>query len=204
MNFMGAIVFFFDPTKREFPCNFGGTVLKTGNSGIRASRQALLLLATLAFSTSPGLVLGDDKSLFSGSTTGWNFEQYYLYSSFYTKHYDPEPDHVNHQDMIGFEGQTGDQRVMGLALFDNSFGQESQYLYLGRTWRAFSTDRWHFKLTGGLLNGYDEPHEDKIPLNGLGVAPVLVPTLGFSGKSFAVEFSQLGLAAGIITAGLTF
>lgn len=165
---------------------------------------ALTLIVAMVFSISPGPAQGDDTSTFSYWTTDWDFEQSYLYSSLYTKHYDPDPDHVNDQNMLGFEGQTRDKRIMGLAVFDNSFGQESQYLYVGRKWRAFSSDRWYYKMTGGLLNGYEEPYEDKIPLNGLGVAPALVPTLGYKGKSFAVEFSQLGLAAGMITAGFTF
>ncbi len=202
-----------DLTKRGPPCNISETILKTSNPGVSASVracllkanvQALLLLVTLTFSTSSCLAQGNDESLFSGWTTGWDFEQFYVYSSLYTEHYDPDPDHADHRNMLGFEGETGNQRVMGLALFDNSFGQESQYLYLGRKWRAFSSDRWSYKLTGGLLNGYDEPYEDKIPLNGLGVAPILVPTLGYKRKSFAVEFSQLGLAAGMFTAGFSF
>jgi hypothetical protein len=200
-------------TKRGPPCNISETILKTSNPGLRASGRAyllkaivpaLLLLATLTFSTGSCLAQDNDESLLSGWTTGWDFEQLYVYSSLYTKHYDPDPDHVNDQNMLGFEGQTRDQRVMGLAVFDNSFGQESQYLYLGQKWRAFSTDRWYYKLTGGLLNGYEEPYEDKVPLNGLGVAPALVPTLGYKGKSFAVEFSQLGFSAGMLTAGLSF
>ena len=119
---------------------------------------ALMLFVAMVFSISPGPAQGDNTSTFSYWTTGWNFEQSYLYSSLYTKHYDPDPDHVNDQNMLGFEGQTKDKRVMGLAVFDNSFGQESQYLYLGQKWRAFSSDRWYYKLTGGLLNGYDEPY----------------------------------------------
>jgi len=164
----------------------------------------LLLLVAMVFSISPSMALGNDDSTFSYWTTGWDFKQSYLYSSLYTRHYDPDPDHVNDQNMLGFEGQTRDKRVMGLAVFDNSFGQESQYLYVGRKWRASTSDRWYYKLTGGLLNGYDEPYDDNIPLNGLGVAPALVPTLGYKNKSFVVEFSQLGLAAGMITAGFTF
>lgn len=171
---------------------------------LKTIAPALLLLVAIVFFISPCLAQGNDNSTFSYWTTGWNFEQWYVYSSLYTKHYDPDPDHVNDQNMIGFEGQTKDKRVMGLAVFDNSFGQESQYLYVGRKWRAFSSDRWYYKLTGGLLNGYEEPYEDKIPLNGLGVAPVLVPTLGYKYKSFVVEFNQLGLSAAMITAGFTF
>lgn len=201
------------PTKGTSPCTINGINLDDGNPDSHAQglswplnrlAPVLLLFVVMGFSINPCLAQGNDESTLSYWTTGWDFKQSYLYSSLYTKHYDPDPDHVNDQDMLGFEGQTRDKRVMGLAVFDNSFGQESQYLYVGQKWRAFSSDRWFYKLTGGLLNGYDEPYEDKIPLNGLGVAPAIVPTIGYKGKSFAVEFSQLGLAAGMITAGFTF
>ena len=165
---------------------------------------ALMLLAFMTFSIGPCLAEANGNSIFSIWTTDWNFEQAFVYSSLYTKHYDPDPDHVNNQNMLGFEGETKDKRVMGLAVFDNSFGQESQYLYVGKKWRQFHSDNWYFKLTGGLLNGYEEPYEDKIPLNGLGVAPAIIPTLGYKQKNFVAEFNQLGLAAGMITVGFTF
>jgi hypothetical protein len=55
-----------------------------------------------------------------------------------------------------------------------------------------------------LLHGYKEPYEDKIPLNGLGVAPAIVPTFGLKYKRVLVEFQILGTAAGVITAGFNF
>ena len=94
----------------------------------------LLLFVAIALFISPYPAQGNDESTYSRWTTGWDFKQSYVYSSLYTKHYDPDPDHVNDQNMLGFEGQTKDKRVMGLAVFDNSFGQESQYLYVGRKW----------------------------------------------------------------------
>ena len=135
---------------------------------------------------------------------GSEIEKRYLFTSLYTRHYDPEPDHNNNQNMLGFENETENQRLWGFAMFDNSFGQESQYLYLGKKWRAFDSDRWYYKLTGGLLHGYKEPYEDKIPFNDLGVAPAIIPSLGYRNKSFFAEFVQLGLSAGMVTVGVSF
>ncbi len=135
---------------------------------------------------------------------GSEIEKRYLFTSLYTKHYDPEPDHNNDQNMLGFENELEDTRLWGFAMFDNSFGQESQYLYVGKKWRAFQSDRWYYKATGGLLHGYKEPYEDKIPLNDLGVAPVIIPAIGYRNKTFFAEFIQLGLAAGMITVGVSF
>ena len=165
---------------------------------------ALMLFTITAFCINPGLARSDDTNIVSNWFKGWNTTDSYLYSSLYTKHYDPDPDHVNDQNMLGFESQTKDKRVLGLAVFDNSFGQRSQYLYTGKKWRQFNSDHWNFKLTAGLLHGYKEPYDDKIPLNNLGVAPVIVPGLGYQNKTLAVEFVQLGLSAGLITVGFTF
>ena len=110
-----------------------------------------------------------------------------MQTSVYTKHFDPEPDHVNDQNLIGVEALFQNQWLAGLAVFDNSFGQPSQFLYMGRSWQLFGSDYWHVKLMGGLLHGYKEPYEDKIPLNGLGVAPAIVPALGFRYKWFIAE-----------------
>ena len=135
---------------------------------------------------------------------GSEIEKRYLFTSLYTKHYDPEPDHNNDQNMLGFENEYENNRLWGLAMFDNSFGQESEYLYVGQKWRAFESDNWYYKVTGGLLHGYEEPHEDKIPLNDFGVAPVIIPSIGYRNKAFFAEFVQLGLSAGMVTVGVSF
>ena len=161
----------------------------------------LLLLATLAL-VSPAQA--QDGGWYPKLTRDLGVERSFVYSSLFTTHYDPKPEHVNDQNMYGFEVETEKKKVFGLSVFDNSFGQKSEYLYLGKKWHNFSSERAYFKLTGGLLHGYKEPYEDKIPFNELGVAPVLVPTLGYQHRGLAVEFSQLGLAAGMITAGYSF
>ena len=137
-------------------------------------------------------------------TTKHQSEKLSLYTSLYTKHFDPEPEHVNDQNMLGFEVDSDTRWLWGFARFDNSFGQESQYLYLGQKWRAFDTDQWYYKVTGGLLHGYKEPYEDKIPFNDLGIAPAIIPGLGYRNKSFFAEYAQLGLSGGLVTVGVKF
>ena len=171
---------------------------------LRASCRTLLMLVVTSLFTSPALAQSYDDGSFLDLLRGSEIEKRYVYSALYTKHYDPDPDHVDDRNMLGFEFQMRNSNLWGLAMFDNSFGQESQYLYVGRTYRAFQSDNWYYKLTGGLLHGYREPHDDKIPMNDLGVAPAIIPAIGFRHKSYFAEFSQLGLAAGMITAGISF
>jgi len=151
-----------------------------------------------------GIRLAQEGDWYQKLTRNLGFVRSVAYASLYTTHYDPKPEHVNHQNMLGFELETGEKQVYGLAIFDNSFGQNSEYLYTGKKWHNFRSERMYFKLTGGLLHGYKEPYEDKIPLNDLGIAPALVLTLGYQHKGLVIEFSQLGLAAGLITAGFAF
>jgi len=134
----------------------------------------------------------------------WQIDQWYFFTSLYTKHWDDDPEHVNHQKLLGLEAHMDNQWLFGLALFDNSFGQASQYLYAGYSWDLFGSELFHFKLTGGLLHGYEGRYQDKIPLNDLGIAPAILPTIGFQYKSFVTELNIAGTAAFTVTAGFAF
>ena len=78
---------------------------------------------------------GKDSSAGSPwSITGWS-----LQTSVYTKHFDPDPEHVNDQNLLGVEAYFANRWLAGLAVFDNSFGQPSQFLYMGRSWQLFGS-----------------------------------------------------------------
>ncbi len=174
---------------------------------IAKSVQAFVVFTFAAAVALPGVypcAQASDILSFLRLPTGSEVKQRSFYSSLYTKHYDPEPEHVNDQNLLGFETQYENDHLWGFAFFDNSFGQDSQYLYVGRKYRAFGSDRWYYKLTGGLLNGYDEPYENKVPLNDLGIAPAIIPGIGYQYKNFQSEFVQLGFSGAMITVGIAF
>lgn len=79
-------------------------------------------------------------------------EAWYLQTSVYTRHFHPDPEHNNHQNLIGLEYQADDGVVAGGATFRNSFRQRSQYAYVGK---RFDSDvaPVYLKVTGGLLQG---------------------------------------------------
>jgi len=174
------------------------------NSVTAECSLAIRLFVALALLLAFPLAQADTSSSLLNPFQESAAKQRHLYVSLYTKHYDPDPDHVNDQKMLGIEFGMKGNSLWGVAMFDNSFGQESQYLYVGKKWRVFESDRWYFKLTGGLLHGYEGPYEDKIPFNGLGTAPAVVPAIGYSYKNGFAEFAQLGLAAGMINVGMRF
>lgn len=131
-------------------------------------------------------------------------ESWRVIGSIYTAHFDPEPDHNNQSRLIGLEAWRDDHWHAGLALFENSYDQPSQYLYVGYARNFDNAGRFYWRLTGGLIHGYKEPYEDKIPFNGLGVAPGIVPIVGFrTGRLFG-EVQTLGTSGAMLTIGWTF
>ena len=140
----------------------------------------------------------------AGNAAAMEIEEWHFSTSLVTWHWSPNDEHNNQTHLLDLEFVTTKRWVYGFAWFDNSFGQTSQYLYAGYSWDLFGQDWVYFKLTGGLLHGYKEPYEDKIPFNGLGVAPAAIPTFGFKYKRVFSEIQILGGAAVTITGGFTF
>ena len=142
--------------------------------------------------------------LAAGNASALDIAEWRFQTSIYTHHWSSDPDHVSNSKLLGIEFETTTRWIGGFAHFDNSFGQPSQYLYAGYQWPLFKTDWFYFKLTGGVLHGYKDPYEDKIPLNGLGVAPAIVPAFGFRYKRVLTEIQILGTAALTWTVGFNF
>jgi hypothetical protein len=140
----------------------------------------------------------------AGNAAAMEIKEWRFQTSIYTYHWSSDPDHVSNSKLLNLEFETTTQWVYGFAWFDNSFGQPSQYLYAGYSWPLFKKDWAYFKLTGGLLHGYKEPYEDKIPMNSLGVAPAIVPSFGLKYKRVFTELEILGTAALTWTVGFNF
>ena len=94
-----------------------------------------------------------------------------LVASPYTLHFNPGPEHEAVY-AIGVERQRSDKWLWGGTYFRNSFGQPSGYLYAGQRYgNLFSVKPLFAQWTGGLLYGYKEPYEDKVPFNHNGFSP---------------------------------
>jgi hypothetical protein len=124
-----------------------------------------------------------------------------LMASPYTVHYhkDNEGEHEPIY-MIGLERQRSDGWVWGGVYFSNSFGQPSGYVYLGEKVTGFSRwDKLFVQWTAGILYGYKEPYEDKVPFNYKGFSPGATLSLGWQ---FTRDFSFQAVALG--SAGMMF
>lgn len=129
-------------------------------------------------------------------------EFWYLQTSVINHHFSNNSEHNNHQDLIGLEHSDDSAFLYGAATFRNSYSQRSFYAYVGQ--RFDSADYpVYLKVTGGLLQGYKGKYRNKIPLNGLGVAPAIFPSVGAHYGPATVELVFLYDAA-MITAGVRF
>lgn len=141
------------------------------------------------------------------SDPGWAEGDFRFRTSVYTKHFNPNPDHQNHQKLINPEYVRQDGWLVGVAFFRNSFDQPSEYLYFGKEWTLWQPHPdWRLRgtLTGGLLHGYHGKYKDKIPLNDLGVAPAILPSLGLEYKSVFAEAFLFGTAGVMATVGFSY
>lgn len=130
-------------------------------------------------------------------------EHWYIQTSVWTTHFSPDPEHNNRQDLLGVERHYKNDWLWGGATFRNSFSQRSVYAYVGRQLFLPETP-FYAKLTAGVLWGYRGEYRDKIPLNHLGVAPAILPSVGVSWGSVGAELVMFGTAGTMLTVGYRF
>ena len=117
-------------------------------------------------------------------------------------HYGSSDDHEGPPIVGNLEFNSTANWLLGLSLFNNSFGQFSQYAYFGKKWELPTiSEHMHVKLTGGLLQGYTGEFEDKIPFNNNGFAPAIVPSIGFKKGRVALDLIPLGTAGLMLAIG---
>ena len=124
-----------------------------------------------------------------------------LTASPYTAHFHKDND-GEHEPiyMIGLERQFRSGWLVGGTYFSNSFGQPSAFVYVGERINNFTRfDKLFAQWTAGILYGYKEPYEDKVPFNYKGFSPGVVVALGWQfTREFSVQANLLG------TAGMMF
>lgn len=145
-----------------------------------------------------GCLLGGGAQALDDGNGSW-----YVQTSVWTKHFSPDPEHNNRQDLLGVERQYDNDWLWGGATFRNSFSQRSVYAYGG--WQFFVPETpFYAKLTAGLLWGYRGEYRDKIPLNRLGVAPAILPSVGINWNSIGAELVVFGTAGTMVNVGYRF
>ena len=97
-------------------------------------------------------------------------------------------------------------RFCGVALFRNSFGQPSAYVYVGKQWTGvLDTPKMFTKVSAGLIYGYKGKYQHKIPFNDYGIAPAVIPSLGWQfNKQESAQVMVLGTAGLLFAYGRSF
>ena len=98
----------------------------------------------------------------------------------YTYHWHYSAEHKN-VFLGAMDRYVAGNRFCGMAVFTNSFGQPSTYVYVGQRWDNLGGNPKLFaKVSAGLIWGYRGEYKDKIPFNNLGIAPAIIPSLGYA------------------------
>ncbi|MFM1880030.1 MAG: hypothetical protein RLZZ344_264, partial [Pseudomonadota bacterium] len=130
-------------------------------------------------------------------------DEYFLTASPYSYHFSHSPEHRDVW-LVGIERLRNRKEVAGIAFFSNSFGQPSTFIYpWGRVYSGLirQAPKWYVKWAAGLLYGYRDPYEDKVPLNTNGFSPGLIVAVGRPiTETMNVQFNLLGNSAIMIQA----
>jgi len=167
------------------------------------SKIIFRLALCLAF-ISPFAIQADDT--ISSEDNWYNYDHLYFQGGTYF-HFggDNDEDYDGPNILVSLEAIKENDWLYGLSLFDNSFGQFSQYIYGGKTWNYHGKlEGFHTKLTAGLIHGYKDEFKDKIPFNNLGIAPAIVPSVGYKKGRYGADMILLGFSAMLFTVGMDF
>jgi hypothetical protein len=138
-------------------------------------------------------------------------EHWYSYHHLYFQagsyvHFHSDDDFAGNRLFASLEAIKSSDWLYGLALFNNSFDQFSQYLYAGKILNFHGRlDGFHARITAGLLHGYKGDFKDRVPLNDAGVSPAVIPGIGYKKKGrFGADAYLLGFSGVLFTAGMDF
>jgi len=165
----------------------------------------LCLLATHSLAQpAPNATPAQPEVQTTGVDEPWRTDRFYLETSLYTHHFHFDPAHDDKQNLILGEWNITEQWLLGASFFDNSFGQPTEYVYGGWRYRPFEkVQPFYIKVSAGLVHGYKDPYKDKIPFNGSGIAPVIIPSIGYCISRICSELVFVGGASVILTLGVT-
>jgi len=120
-------------------------------------------------------------------------------------HYTSSDDYSGAPIFSSLKVQRSDNWQYGLALFNNSFGQFSQYLFGGYRWKlGGKLQNFHITGTAGILHGYKDEFEDKVPYNKNGWSPGVSLGIGYKKGKLGADLTTIGTAGLLFTIGYDF
>ena len=121
-------------------------------------------------------------------------------------HFSDDDDYEGPPLFAGIEYHRPDRWLAGLSIFNNSYGQLSQYAYVGKTWHPWrARPGFRVKLSGGIVQGYRGEHYDVLPIRwggrwGLGV----VPAVGYQHGDLGFDVALLSSSGLLFIVGHQF
>ncbi len=140
-----------------------------------------------------------------GASEPASSQRWELTLSPYTLHWHSSPEHK--PVVLGsLDSAAPGNRLCGLSLFSNSFGQPSTYVYVGQRWDGvIGNPQFFAKVTAGIFYGYVGQYKDKVPYNYKGFSPGIVPSLGYQlTPRDSAQVLVLGTAGLMFAYGRTF
>lgn len=120
----------------------------------------------------------------------------------YVAHRVHNSDHNQWPHLLGAEWESPSHWLGGASVFKNSYYQHAAYLYAGRRWFLRPDQQgFYAKISAGLVLGYREPYEDRLPVNDNGLGAGLVPALGYQLGRANAQIVFLGVAGVALTVG---
>lgn len=114
-------------------------------------------------------------------------------------------DHNQWPRLVGVEWESGSHWLLGADAFRNSYYQRAAYVYVGKRWFLDQVNpNLYVKLSAGLVYGYKDPFEDRLPVNDNGYGLGVVPALGYQFGRAHAQIVLLGTAAVTFTFGYDF
>lgn len=134
-------------------------------------------------------------------------ENYYFQTSFYTHHYSQKDYQNNEQNLIGLEKHYTDDDLYGIAFFNNTYEQNTFYIYKGTNYSLFSIGRTEItaKFTYGIVHGYDDENgRYSTWMHQMGTFPGAVFSFGLRREPFRLDIVPFADAGILITGGVEF
>lgn len=161
---------------------------------------AATMLGLLLCLVSIGTAAEEMQDMEDSGLLGWFDSAYFQAGA--SIHWREGDDYDGVPVLLGIEAAHQDRHLFGISLFNNSFEQFCQYYYYGYKWKLPSiSESFHVKLSGGLVYGYKDEFEDKLPFNHDGLAPVIIPSLGWKSDRLGFDVILLGASGLMFTVG---
>jgi hypothetical protein len=122
-------------------------------------------------------------------------------------HYSDDEEYEGPPWFAGIENQNPENNTaIGLSFFNNSFGDFTQYIYLGKSWYPSSKyPGFRLKLTAGIAHGYKGEHHEIFPIRwGDSWGLAVVPTIGYQPEKWGFDVAILSASGLAFLVGYEF